>query len=393
MLRSLLWLLVLGAFAAGLALAASYNDGYVLLVLPRWGRVEMSLNLLLVLALFGFVVFYLIARSLGALFALPASVREYRARRMRDNAERGLHEAINLAMEGRFSRALRLAEASYHAGHAPLLSALIAERAAHGMRDLQRETTWRERAEQADIKGTSGARLMTQAEIALEKHEFEQARLLLDQFAAAGGRHVMTQRLALRAYQGLGRWQDVLRVVRQLEKHHAMTADQAASLRHRAQRERIRQLNDQGPALIRYLRDLPNADRRDPSLVLVAVPALMAIPEYAEAARLIEDALDSQWNSDLAALYASCAGGDVLVRISRAERWLDDHPRDGQLLLTLGRLCQRQQLWGKAQSYLDASLSTRPSREAHLELAKLFDQLEQPERANAHYRSAAKEFR
>ena len=126
MLRTLLWLLVLAALASGLALAAIDDDGYVLLVLPRWGRVELSLNFLLVLELIGFVLLYLIVRAIGGLIALPVSVKEFRARRARDKAEHGLHGAIAFAMEGRFSRALRQAEASFNTGHAPLLSALIA---------------------------------------------------------------------------------------------------------------------------------------------------------------------------------------------------------------------------------------------------------------------------
>ena len=58
------------------------------------------------------------------------------------------------------------------------------------------------------------------------------------------------------------------------------------------------------------------------------------------------------------------------------------------LLLALGRMCVRQKLWGKAQSYLEASLAIRPSRAAHLELARLFDQLERPDDANRHYRAS-----
>ena len=47
-------------------------------------------------------------------------------------------------------------------------------------------------------------------------------------------------------------------------------------------------------------------------------------------------------------------------------------------------------LWGKAQNYLEASLSVEESRDAHLELARLFDQLERPEEANRHYRESAR---
>jgi hypothetical protein len=61
--------------------------------------------------------------------------------------------------------------------------------------------------------------------------------------------------------------------------------------------------------------------------------------------------------SELAGLYAECRGGDTLGRIARAEKWLEKHPEDARLLLALGRLCREQQLWGKAQSYFEASLA------------------------------------
>ena len=76
-------------------------------------------------------------------------------------------------------------------------------------------------------------------------------------------------------------------------------------------------------------------------------------------------------------------------RIERAERWLLEHPGDGRLLLALGRLCVRAELWGKAQNYLDASLSFEPGRESHLALARLFERLDKPQDANRHYRLAA----
>ena len=395
-MRILLWLLVLAALAAGLSLAAIYNDGYILLVLPPW-RVELSLNLLLVLALIGFVSLYFLVRSISALLALPVSVREFRARRAHEKADIALRDAMALSMEGRFGRALRLAEVSYAADHAPLLAALVAEQAAHEMRDDEREVQWRDRARQQESiqgKGVSGARLMVEAGIAVNKRDYEKASDILEQFNRVGGLHVAAQRLALRVYQGLGRWQDVERVVRQLEKHRAMTPVQAAPLRQRAQREMINQLKDRGEAgaaLERFLRKLPDADRFEPRLVLHAAPMLNAAGNPEAAARLIEDALDANWDGDLAAAYGEC-NSDTMARIAHAERWLHAHPRDARLLLTLGRLCRRQQLWGKAQSYLEASLSICPSRWAHLELASLHDHLDQAAQANRHYRAAAGEF-
>jgi HemY protein len=58
-------------------------------------------------------------------------------------------------------------------------------------------------------------------------------------------------------------------------------------------------------------------------------------------------------------------------------------------LLTLGRLCVQRELWGKAQSYLEASLATRPTREAHITLAKLHERLGRPDEAARHFRASA----
>ena len=87
-------------------------------------------------------------------------------------------------------------------------------------------------------------------------------------------------------------------------------------------------------------------------------------------------------------LYAECDGGDTVSRVERAEAWLKQHPDDVVLLLTLGRLCAQLELWGKAQSYLDASIAIEPSYTAHLALAQLHERLGNAEAARKNYRES-----
>jgi HemY protein len=47
-----------------------------------------------------------------------------------------------------------------------------------------------------------------------------------------------------------------------------------------------------------------------------------------------------------------------------------------------------QQLWGKAQSYLEASLAIAPSAEGHIRMAELKTQSGQPGEACKHYQKA-----
>ena len=108
-MRALFWLLVLASLAVGLALAARYNEGYVLLVLPPW-RAEVSLNLFILLCAGGFFLIYLLARAVSHTLSLPRAVAEFRRRRQQDQSSRALRDAWRQLLEGRYGHALRCAE-------------------------------------------------------------------------------------------------------------------------------------------------------------------------------------------------------------------------------------------------------------------------------------------
>ena len=387
-MRALFWLLILAALAVGLALAARYNEGYVLLVLPPW-RAEISLNLFLLLCAVGFLVIHLLARAVSHTLGLPRAVAEFRRRRREERSTQALRDAWRLLQEGRYGHAMRCAEKATTDDAAAGMLALAGWRAAHALRDTARSAEWAQRVRGHDRDGLQAARLMVEAEFALEERRFEDARDALRQFSASEGRHIAALRLSLRAEQGLGNWREVARLVRQLEKHQALTADQAAPIRSRALREALRSLREDPAGLMRYWRELDDGDRAEPALALEAARALVAAGDCREAQRVIEDALDEHWDATLVLAYADCRGGDVLGRIAHAEKWLHQHPRDEALLLTLGRLCREQQLWGKARSFLETSIAVRPTRAAHIDLAQLLDQLQESALAERHYRAAA----
>ncbi len=387
-MRAVFWFLVLFGLAVGLAVAARYNEGYALLVLPPY-RVQLSLNLLIAALLVAFVLFYILLRMIGHTLRLPMAVHAFRERRKRDKAARALRDAVRFLFEGRYGHAVASATQAHAGAEAPGLAALIAARAARAMRDDKQEREWLERAAVED-KDVRTARLMTAAELHYDARRFDLALDSLEQLQKGGQRHIAALRLALRTGQALGRWTEVLRLARQLEKHRALSPEVAASLRYRAHQESIRNLREDPAGLLAYWRQQPEAERRDARLAGAAARALIAAGEADGAQRIIEEQLKGEWSTELAQLYAECRGGDLLGRIAHAEDWLKSQPRDAGLLLALGRLCLQQQLWGKAQSYLEASIAVAPSRTAHIELAELLDQLGRGEQADTHYRAAAR---
>lgn len=386
-MRGLFWFLSLFALAIAVALGARMNDGYVLIVFSPW-RVEISLNLFLIALLATLFIGYALIRTLQLTFGLPQRAREFRARRGREQAYRQLRDAMRLLFEGRLGQAMRVATAAHDTGEAPGLAALIASRAAQGLREPEKQRAWLEQACRDD-SGNEVAALMLETEMLVELRDFETALLRLQRLQERHGRHIAAIRLELRARRGVGDWDEVLRLIRLLEKRDALTHQLAHKLRQEAHLGNIRERAGDAESLCQYLRDLPDTEQR-PRLALAVAQNLHAIVAEGSAAAVIEDALeagdDGEWHDDLIALYGLLGGSALTARIARAEAWLLQRPRDAMLLLTLGRLCQRQRLWGKAQSYLEASLSMQETAAAHLQLAHMFDELEKPELANRHFR-------
>ncbi|WP_434515131.1 heme biosynthesis protein HemY [Dechloromonas sp. ARDL1] len=389
-MRGLFWVVTLFGVAVAVALGARLNDGYLLLVVPPW-RVEISLNLFIVALLVLFTAFYAAMRVTSATFGLPKRVRAYRARRQRDQAGLVFQDAVRLLFEGRFGQAMKKASEAHGAGTAPGLSALIAARAAQRMREPEKQQYWLEHAKTDDPR-TEAATLMLDAEMANEERRFSDALDALGRLQGKQGRHIAALRLELRARQGSGDWDGVLKLVRQLAKRDALPPEVVVEIRTQAHLANIgKRRGDQGQLVV-YLRGLPE-EERGRRVSLAAAKALTALHVEGEAQKLIEASLDKAgsdtWQSELAAIYGRLSGGDQTARIAKAEGWLLRHPDDAVLLLALGRMCQRQRLWGKAQSYLEASLSVRATQEAHLALARLLDELDKADEANKHYRASA----
>ena len=102
-MRALLWLLTLCALAAGLALAAHFNDGFLLLVLPPY-RAEISLNLALLVLLAAFLILYGLLRGIAMTASLPRRVREFRARKRSEKAMPLFSNACGSCLRGGFPR-------------------------------------------------------------------------------------------------------------------------------------------------------------------------------------------------------------------------------------------------------------------------------------------------
>jgi HemY protein len=397
-MRGLFWVLMLFATAVALSLVLRYNDGYALIFIPP-KRYEMQLTLFVLLGAILFAILYFFVRAASYTLSLPERVRDFRVTRAREKARHSLYDAITSAYEGRYARSEKSARAAFDAGEEPVLAALVAARAAHRLQRAELRDQWLGRAQEAAIAAGNPsldhARLMTTAELLVDERRDREALGVFAELNRSGARHIATQRLALKAMTRAGAWDEALKVARQLEEHRAVHPEVAARTREAAYRGLFTGADAQ--SMKERLRRVPRAERRLPAIARPIATALLAAGLTREARELLGEALDAEWNDALGALYADCAAaadaaGDesgARQQIEQAEAWRTRYPREAGLLLTLGRLCASQALWGKAREYLEQSVAVTPSRAAYVELARMFDATARTEDANRCYRLAA----
>lgn len=382
-MKALAWIVAIFAVAVGLTLLARYNTGYVQLVTPPW-RVEFSLNLLLLGLALVFAASYAAVRAMSATVRLPRRVREYRLARRREKARATLLEALQEYFAGRYAKAEQAASASIQLGEHTRLSAVLAARAAHELRGYDRRDAYL--AQAAGINPEEDLpRIVTEAELLLDQRQYQEA---LERLKALPRKHTAALRLELKAQQQARNWEQVLLLGGELEKRDAFDAVQADQIRRYALAENLKRQARDSRSLEEAWRKVPQQERTNRRVAAAAAQCFISFGGCLEAHLIIEEALAEEWDSELVALYAECDGGDTVARIERAEAWLKTHPDDAALLLTLGRLCTQQELWGKAQSYLDASIAIEPSYSAYLALAQLHERLGNADAARRNYRES-----
>jgi HemY protein len=394
-MKFLFWLLALAAAAVAFVVLARVDTGYVVFVWPPW-QVQLSMVLFAVVVLGGFAALYGLFRLLSHALSLPAYVRAWRERRRRERSHAALAAALQAYYEGRYARAEKEAAEAFEGGQAAGVAALLAARAAHQLRNFESRDRWLERAESVG-ESALAARLVSRAELALDERDYSAARDALRSLHGAGPRHIATSRMLLRAERGTGDWDEVLRLSAQLAKRYAIAPALAEEYKVQATVELLRRAATDAPSLERRWRLVPEADRTQPRIAAAAGQQATKLGRARMARDIIEAALEAEWSPQLVALYGQLPeqmdpemrAEEARARIERAERWLHAHERDGQLLAALGRLCAQAELWGKARSFLEASLSFEEGRAAHLDLARLAERLDQPAEAQRHYRRAA----
>ena len=390
-MKALIWLVVLFAGAAAVAVLTHSYPGNVFIIMGDELR-RISLNTFILSTVVFVVVLYLLLTLLGRVVSLPGGMRRYGKRRRSAKVADALNEAGQAFFEGRFQKAQTEAEKvlkNKECGDAAPLALMLAAYSAEQTNDDTAKQGYLQRLA-ALPESMQLSRYLLEAESALERYDYEAAQTSIDAARKLNPGLTRLLQLELRMAVDQKDAMKVLRLTEQLAKAGALSATELQQYQWVAYRQLLAQCHD-AKALKTCLKRIPEADQKGGLSVEIA-ERFQQLGLYAQAAKWAK--ANYPLKRDVALLNvlfessANLSDKEQQQAFEAADGWLKTYREDTDLLLALGEAAYQRQLWGKAQSYLEASLSQHPSIQAHLALAKVFKATEQKALAEQHQAAA-----
>ena len=424
-MRVALWLLSLFAVAVAVASFAGDNQGTITLFWPPY-RLDLSLNLVLLLLAVLFVTVHVALRSLAALFAMPGQARRWRIQHQERSLYAALLDALSHLVAGRFIRArkaaetvlaredamTRLGESLSYSGRLRALAHLLAAESSQALQDRGARTQHLRLAlEQSTRRDAQEMREGVQfraARWALEDRDADAALQGLDELPHGAARRTIALRLRLKAARMARQTRLALDTARLLIKHRAFSDLAAQGILRSLALELLHNAHDPEQLQGAWLQ-LDLVERNLPDVATEAARRLLQLDGDVELARSwllpVWDALIAQPSSlapeqrlklvdALERSFMFAADAPEPAWLTRIEQAQMRNPGDALLQYLAGVTCMRLQLWGKAQQLIKQSLprlqDASLQRNAWRALAELAEQRGDAAAAAQAWREAAK---
>lgn len=369
-----------------LALLLLEDPGYVLVSYGPWS-LETSLSLLVVAVVLGYLLLYVLGRTLAGAWHVPGRVRNWRQRRRHERARTALNHGMLALAEGHWKQAERRLVRRAGASDVALLNYLGAARAAQEQGALERRDHYLHLAHESSPQGDLAVAL-TQAELQVGRNQLEQALATLTQLRGREPTNTYVLRLLVRIHRELKDWDHLRELLPDLRRQQVFPPPELQQLERRIYRELLHRAAVRGDAaaLRSTWEQVPRGLRDDAELIGEYARHLIELGGGGEAEPLLRSAIRRQWSDELVHLYGLVEGQEAARQLATAEEWAKEHGKDPVLLLTLGRLSLRNRLWGKARIYLESSLGAGPKAETYKELGALLERMGDERAAMACYR-------
>jgi HemY protein len=365
-------------FAAAIAPVFKSDPGLVQIHFQGW-TIETSVLILILAAVVIWIAVHLIFR----LWRMPAeTARRVREQRALAQLEKGL-----LALtEGDWGTAEKALEKSASSHGRTTARYLAAAQAADGQEAGDRADWY---LEQADTRNRKQRFLveLTRARILCANAQYSEAIPILEGLQKYRKRHTQVLKLLGRCYDETGQWEPLQKILPIMQKAGVVDEARVAELKQHAAISELKQCSE-AEALKAAWRGLPKDLQKAANVVMVFADQAIRIGAADLTEEVLRASLKREWNSTLLIPYGESGEMDISKRLKQCEKWLKDHPDDPWLNLALGRLCAREELWGKARHHMIRSLEIEPSVGGYDSLGQLLERKGELEISMACFRNA-----
>jgi HemY protein len=372
MIRVLLIFLVL-LISVIMGVQLSRDPGYLLITINHWS-LETTLWVAAIALILAFLLLHGFLSLVAKLSRSPKALRRWQAKRRALKAQAQTRQGLIEFSEGYWSQAQTHLIKALPDTDSPLLNYLTAARAAQEMGNNQLRDNYLREAQQA-MPDAKIAVELTQAQLQLANHQWEQALATLRHLKDLAPRHPYVLKLLMYLYKEVKDWPQLIALLPDLKKNQVVIGNAYEKLQQRTYLKALSDLakQDQPEALAKMIRHLPKKLAKNPELMAVYCRFLLSRNENEQAETVVRDCLRKLYDEQLINLYGQIKSNDR--QLAFAESLLKKHPNSAELYLCLGRLSLNNNLWGKAKIYFEKSISLAANPAAYEELGKLLERL------------------
>jgi HemY protein len=385
MFKLLFWLLFLTALVLGAILFVQNDPGFILVNYGGYS-IETTLAFGIVAVAVATVLIHFLFKLLMGVWHIPRAVKKQSQGRRFDKSRKLLTQGLIDLAEGRYDQAENNLVKMVDYSESPLLHYLAAARAAQ----LQGRYEQRDKYLKAAHESRPEAEVaigVTQAELQLAHQQTEESLATLTHLRSIAPRHDHVLRLLARVYLELEDWSSLIEILADVRKKKLLSDHLVKTMETRTYQGLLAAADGNQQSLEKAWNKIPKSAHTDADLVVYYINLSNRVASSsANLEQLIIKSLGQKWDDRLIEAYGMFKAKDANAQLKQTEKWLIDYDKNEHLLLALGRICIRARLWGKAQSYLEASIGVRAMPANCLVLAELMsDHLEQKDKASEYY--------
>ncbi len=332
--------------------------------------VEMRFPTFVVVLFLTFIALYLTFYAIRLLFRSGQIAKRWGlGRGQRKARQRGIDGLIALA-EGNWQQAEKLMKQASAKSDVKLLNYLLAAQAAQEQGALDRRDEYL-RLAATEAPAAELAIGLTQARLQMQQKQYEQALATLTNLQQIAPKHPPLLNQLKNLYIKLGDWDALSDLLPALKKHKVINDNDWLELSLVILGEHFKQQPD-AEALQTLWGKQPKPLRKQLAAQKAYIKALISQSAFASAEKLLQQCLKKQVDEELLIAYCEVPHQNPGAALKFVEDKVQHISATQHIYLALAKIALENQLWGKAQSYLQQAQQLKATVDGYWLLAQTY---------------------